>query len=71
MNKIEDSDDSVNEKHLSTLQVFYNIFDLAAINAWILYKDTSGVNICRKNFIFQLVEELRSDLCDEPSNCFN
>lgn len=34
------------------LQVFYNILDLAAINAWILYKETTQVNISRKDFIF-------------------
>ena len=40
------------------LQIFYNILDLAAINAWILYKETTGKNIKRKKFLFQLAEEL-------------
>lgn len=53
------------------LQVFYNILDLAAINAWILYKETTGVKISRKNFIFQLAEELGSDYCDEQNTSFN
>ena len=43
------------------LQVFYNILDLAGINAWILYKETTGENISRKNFLFQLSEELAID----------
>ncbi|CAK9828056.1 hypothetical protein ANTRET_LOCUS5646 [Anthophora retusa] len=40
------------------LQVFYNILDLAAINAWILYKECTGSKISRKEFIFCLAEEL-------------
>lgn len=40
------------------LQVFFNILDLAAINVWILYKECTGSKISRKNFIFQLAEEL-------------
>ena len=40
------------------LQVFFNILDLAKINSWILYKNTTGKNISRKDFLFRLVEEL-------------
>ncbi|XP_055388036.1 piggyBac transposable element-derived protein 4-like, partial [Condylostylus longicornis] len=40
------------------LQVFYNILDLAGINAWSLYKDITGENITRKQFLYQLCEEL-------------
>lgn len=50
------------------LQVFYNILDLTAINAWILYKETTQVNISRKDFIFQLAEELRSKYREEVEN---
>ncbi|XP_025160794.1 piggyBac transposable element-derived protein 4-like [Harpegnathos saltator] len=50
------------------LQVFYNILDLAAINVWILYKETTQVNISRKDFIFQLAEELRSKYREEVEN---
>ncbi|XP_071039876.1 piggyBac transposable element-derived protein 4-like [Parasteatoda tepidariorum] len=53
------------------LHVFYNILDLAAINAWILYKETTGVKITHKNFIFQLAEELGSDHRDEQNTSFN
>ena len=42
------------------LQVFYNILDLSAINAQILHKDTTGIKISIKYFIFQLDEELVS-----------
>lgn len=41
------------------LQVFFNILDMAAINAWILYKEATGKKICRQDFIFKLAEELR------------
>ena len=43
------------------LQVFFNILDLAGINAWILYKETTGSLISRQNFLFQLGEELISE----------
>lgn len=41
------------------VQVFYNILDLAAINSWVLYKEVTKTNISRKEYIQQLVEELR------------
>lgn len=40
------------------LQVFFNILDLAGINAWVLYKETTGGEITRQEFLFQLAEEL-------------
>lgn len=40
------------------LQVFFNILDLAALNAWILYKETTAEEISRQEFLFQLAEEL-------------
>jgi len=40
------------------LQVFFNILDLGGINAWILYKDTTGEKISRRKFLLQLAEEL-------------
>ncbi|XP_033353066.1 uncharacterized protein LOC117235294 [Bombus vosnesenskii] len=43
------------------LQVFFNILDLAGINAWILYKETTGEHISRKDFMFQLAEKLVAD----------
>lgn len=41
------------------VHVFFNVLDFAAINAWILYKETVG-EISRRNFILQLCEELRT-----------
>lgn len=39
---------------------FYNILDLAAINAWIIYKEFTGeTNISRQGFIQLLANELR------------
>ncbi|XP_043597817.1 piggyBac transposable element-derived protein 4-like [Bombus pyrosoma] len=43
------------------LQVFFNILDLASIDAWILYKETTGEQISRKEFMFQLADELAAD----------
>lgn len=43
------------------LQIFFNILDLAAINAWILYKEATGIQIQRKQFLFQLAEQLSTD----------
>ncbi|KAL9905270.1 rhodopsin 4 isoform 1-T4 [Glossina fuscipes fuscipes] len=43
------------------LQVFFNILDLAGINAWILYKETTGEEISRQEFLFQLAEELGTE----------
>jgi hypothetical protein len=36
------------------VQVFYNVLDLAAINAWVLYKETTNKRISRRKFILQL-----------------
>jgi hypothetical protein len=35
-----------------SLQVFFNILDLTGINAWILYKETTGEEISRQEFLF-------------------
>ena len=43
------------------LQVFFNILDLAGINSWVLYKNATGKNISRKDFLFRLAEELTFD----------
>lgn len=43
------------------LQVFFNILDIAVINTWILYKNTTGENVSRKKFLFLLAEELASE----------
>ncbi|XP_014614562.1 PREDICTED: uncharacterized protein LOC106792604 [Polistes canadensis] len=40
------------------LQIFFNILDLAAINAWILYKEVTRIQIERKQFLFKLAEQL-------------
>ncbi|KAL2723613.1 LOW QUALITY PROTEIN: piggyBac transposable element-derived protein 4-like [Vespula maculifrons] len=43
------------------LQVVYNILDFTGINVWILYKETTGENISRKDFLFQLAKQLAGD----------
>lgn len=42
------------------VQIFYNILDLAGINAWIIYKNITGKSISRLNFLMGLAESLRS-----------
>lgn len=57
------------------VQVFFNVLDLAAINSWIVYKESIGINIERRDFILKLADELRknyvssntSPLSDIPS----
>lgn len=39
------------------LQVFFNIIDLAGINAWVLYKATTGEKMSRQEFLFHLTRE--------------
>ena len=43
------------------MHVFHNILDLAAINTWILYKEMTGEKISRKDFLFELVNELANE----------
>ena len=56
------------------LQVLFNILDLAAINAWILYKECTGSKISRKEFIFCLAEELvgedKENICQRSDASF-
>lgn len=42
-----------------TLSVFFNILDLAAINAWIIFKKKTGSSISRRQFLYNLSQELR------------
>lgn len=39
----------------------FNILDLANINTWIFFKDATGIQIQRKQFLFQLAEEPLAD----------
>lgn len=43
------------------VQIFVNISNLAAINAWMLYKEVTGKSIARKRFILKLCEVLSAD----------
>ena len=38
--------------------MFFNILDLAGINAWVLYRETTGEQISRQECLFQLAVEL-------------
>jgi hypothetical protein len=39
--------------------VWCNMLDMAGINAWIVYKNSTGSTVSRLNFLFELVNELR------------
>ena len=41
------------------LAVFFDVLDLAGVNAWIIYKTKTGSNISRRKFFFQLSQQLR------------
>ncbi|KAL3062048.1 hypothetical protein OYC64_010047 [Pagothenia borchgrevinki] len=41
--------------------VFYNVLDLAVINAWVLYRSCLSQNIPRRDFMLQLAHELRAE----------
>lgn len=43
------------------VHTFYNILDLPAINAWIVFKEITGKQISRQKFIQLLADELRQD----------
>ena len=43
-----------------SVAVWCNILNIATLNAWILCKKATGKTISRKNFILQLIEELRA-----------
>jgi len=40
------------------MAVFFNILDISSINAWILYKEVTGQEISRREFLLQLVMEM-------------
>ncbi|KAF2884476.1 hypothetical protein ILUMI_21693 [Ignelater luminosus] len=43
------------------VHIFYNILDLAAISAYILYKEITGKKIKRRDFLLELAEELAEE----------
>ena len=48
--------------------VFYNILNLAGINAFVLYKKRTGDKISRRDLLFKLATELREDYIVERSS---
>ena len=44
-----------------SISVFYDILDLACIDAFVLYKGRTGSSISRRDFILKLATELRED----------
>ena len=48
--------------------VFYNILDLASINAFVLYKKRTGNKVSRRGFLFKLATELLEDYIVERSS---
>lgn len=49
------------------LQMFYNVLDLAGINAYVVYKEVTGKKISRRQFLLKLVEELQMKNTDEET----
>ena len=41
------------------LQMFYNVLDLAGINAYVVYKEVTGKKISRREFLLKLIQELQ------------
>ena len=57
---------TVNQTSLRwAVQFFYNILDLAAINALILYKLVFGSKISRQKYFLQLSQEFRSKFVEQ------
>lgn len=44
--------------------VFCNILDIAAINAWVIFKRSNQSNITRRQFLFDLIDELTDTVND-------
>ena len=40
------------------LAVFYNILDMAGVNAWIIFVKATESKLSRRKFLFKLAEEL-------------
>ncbi|MGH0181819.1 UNVERIFIED_CONTAM: hypothetical protein FKN15_007920 [Acipenser sinensis] len=51
--------------HRCPVAVFYDILNLAAINAYVLYKECTGENCNRRDFIWQLAMELGQTHMDQ------
>ena len=47
------------------VQIFYNILDLAAINAWVIFKEITGQRISRHKFILKLQKNYESPICSQ------
>ena len=49
------------------IHTFYNILDLAGINAWVIFKEVTREKITRRQFLQQLVEELSAPYMSQRS----
>ena len=47
--------------------VFYNMLDMAALNAWVLYRSCIDSHITRRVFILELCKQLHSDHITRPT----
>lgn len=50
--------------------VFCNLLDMAAINAWIVFKQKTSINITRRKFLFQLAAQLTEENAVSRSSSF-
>lgn len=52
------------------LYVLYNVLDICAINSWTLYKEVTKINISRRDFHFELIQELIQECLTDPGQPF-
>lgn len=53
------------------VHTFFNILDMAAINSWIVYKETTSINISRKNYSKELAKSLRKTYKEKKNSVQN
>jgi hypothetical protein len=50
-----------------SLAVFFNLLDIAGINAWIIFRKATGSNMSRRQFLLQLSQQLIQAKVDESA----
>jgi len=53
--------------HRWSLQMFYNVLDLAGINACVVYKEVTGKKISLRVYLLKLIQELHEKNADEET----
>ena len=50
------------------LAVWTNVLDIAALNAWIIFRKTTGSKVSRRDFILDLIEGLKQNYMAQRKN---